>query len=204
MIPIAYARSYSAVVQGQLPKLVACEHCGLEYVYLLERSAQGEGTSFLFLDNAGAQHRAHQRAERRLRAKLERDFDPVPCPACGWYQAAMVPRLRKLRHGWMPKTGVALLPLAVILGLAAAIAQGVAEREPGHAAFAVALLLGAGALAAVAAAPALPLLKWALCRDYDPNAEDVEVRKQRGRERAVPKDDFLRRARRSRPASEVA
>ena len=101
MIPVPVAMSYTAKVKGRQLKLVSCVQCSEEYVYALERAAQAEDTSILFLDNAGAKARAEAAAQAKLNAKLERECDVVPCPACGHIQPDMVKQARRLRHRWM-------------------------------------------------------------------------------------------------------
>lgn len=81
---IPYGMDYTAHLSGSILKMVRCEQCAQDYVYVLTRSAEGQGRSLLFLDNEGARERAASRAERRLREKLERSCDPVPCLHCGW------------------------------------------------------------------------------------------------------------------------
>jgi hypothetical protein len=111
---IPYAMRYSTRLGAQVPKLVTCEECGLEYVYLMKRTAEGEGTSLLFVDNAGAQNRAAQEAHEALIYKLQTSCDAVPCPACGHYQEHMIPRARYHHNRWMLKAGLALVPFAAI------------------------------------------------------------------------------------------
>src|SRR5262249_45380080 len=45
MVPIPYALTYKTTLRGRVPKLVRCEKCSFEYVYLLEMTVAGEGTS---------------------------------------------------------------------------------------------------------------------------------------------------------------
>src|SRR5262245_28452231 len=54
-IPIPTGVDYTSTVTGSVLKQVRCEQCNLEYLYEMTRSARGEGTSLLFLDNEGAQ-----------------------------------------------------------------------------------------------------------------------------------------------------
>lgn len=77
-MPIPYALERTASATGRRPKFVACEKCGTEYVYLMERKGSGSGTSFLFLDNAGAKERAQQIARVSVYKQLEEGQDPIP------------------------------------------------------------------------------------------------------------------------------
>jgi hypothetical protein len=187
---IPYATEYTATLSGSVLKLVPCEHCGAEYVYQLERSAQGSGTSFLFLDNDGAQARASARAEAELRQLLERGVDLVPCPKCGWYQANMLPVARRQAYRGMRNAGLCLLigviPLALIGGLINAAAGGAPGGDPAIpwpvflAGLIVLGLAGAGLLVARVVRSA----------SYDPNAGDVEAHKQLGQSRAMLREEF--------------
>src|SRR5437867_349294 len=98
LIPIgAPGRKYTATVTGQQTKLVACEKCGGEYVYVLKREGKGTGRSPMYLDNAGAAQRASKEAGDDLQRQLKEEDDPVPCPDCGWFQKTMVSDLRYSR-----------------------------------------------------------------------------------------------------------
>lgn len=70
-------------------------------VYRMERRGSGSGTSFLFLDNAGAKERAELEAKHKVNTQLEEEQDPVPCPACAWVQSGMIPHARGRYHVWM-------------------------------------------------------------------------------------------------------
>lgn len=190
MVAIPYALTYTSTLRATVPKLVKCEECGLEYVYLMERVRQGEGTSVLFLDNAGARQRAEEQAQDRLRAALERGCEAVPCPACGRIQDHMVPRARKQYRHWMRVGGLCLFLAAALLFIAG-IVVGLAD-EQARTPTPWPLVLWAAAGACAAAAPALPVARWLLARRHDPNAEDVESRKASGQQRAFTKDDFLK------------
>jgi hypothetical protein len=186
VIPIPYALDYTAKLSGSVPKLVRCEQCSLEYVYLMKRSASGEGTSMLFLDNEGAQARAQSAAERALTTKLDHELDPIPCLACGWYQADMVAEIRKGRLWWMVLVAVGLGILGVILFLMACLVSLIGE-EP-----VAALVMWIGVGLCALGAISLPLARRRLARQYDPNMEDLEQRKQFSATRAITKEAFLK------------
>src|SRR5262245_23015334 len=123
-IPIPYALDYNVTASGAVLKLVRCEHCTAEYIYKLERSATGSGTSLLFLDNTGAHDRASTEAASNLRGKLERGVDVVPCPACGWVQSNMTPKARRQQCRWMLNVGATLAVVGVVAGLLTALTNG--------------------------------------------------------------------------------
>jgi hypothetical protein len=168
-----------------LLKLVHCEHCQKEYVYKLERSATGSGTSMLFLNNRGASARAAAQAQDKLRRSLEEGADLVPCPACGYYQAHMLPLARRGHRRWMLLTGawltLGLIPIALI---AAAIND--AARPPLLSWPVFVALLGPPALLGIG----LMFGKLLLAAAYDPNHADEDTRKQFGQQRAMLREDF--------------
>lgn len=98
MIPVYVRMHYSAVVNGSTYKKVDCEQCGRVFYYQMNRRAMGEGRSAYFLDNDGAQDRAHERAEQHLHMKLDKGCEPVRCPDCGWFQAQMVATIKNRRY----------------------------------------------------------------------------------------------------------
>lgn len=186
IIPIG--TNYTATMSGRLPKLVKCTLCGIGYVYLLERTASGASMSFMFLDEEGARARAAAQAEEVLRKRLEREIDVVPCPACGHVQPEMIPQARKLRLRWLKIAGIVFLPIAAILFVFAMVAA----SSPRPAGGSTAELLWLATACAALCVPGLPMLKFALCYSYDPNAEDVEARKSLGQSRALTQEAFVK------------
>jgi hypothetical protein len=81
------AAKKKAVRSGALLKHVPCENCGTEYVYVLRDTIMARAQA--------SQEEVDRRAEATLRKKLEEGCEPVPCPACGWYQAHMVAHARR-------------------------------------------------------------------------------------------------------------
>jgi hypothetical protein len=106
-VPVVWTK-YTATLRGRVLKLVPCENCSTEYVYVLERKGEGVGTSVYLLNEAEAQGHAVAAAEDTLREYLENDFDPVPCPVCGHYQRYMFPKL------YEPAPWLAVARLAVL------------------------------------------------------------------------------------------
>lgn len=114
-IPIG--QTSTATVTGRMCKFCQCEGFTTEYVYVVERTAQGSGSSLLFLDNDGARNRASERAEKNLEAELEKAVDTVACPKCGWLQAAMVAAEKGRRLGWCLWASIPLSVILLIVGL---------------------------------------------------------------------------------------
>lgn len=108
-IPIG--KSFQCTATGSTIRRTRCEACGKEFSYPVECSAKGGGFSLLFLDDVGAAARARERAETRLRKALQESVGLAPCPACGWYQSAMV---RQARRSAVWPLSLAVLFLGVV------------------------------------------------------------------------------------------
>lgn len=101
MVPIVvFWTNYTATVHGKVFKLVPCEHCNIEYVYVLEREGIGAGTSVYGLNDQAAEANAESGANEALEQYLANDFDPIPCPSCGHYQKFMFPKLMETQSPW--------------------------------------------------------------------------------------------------------
>jgi hypothetical protein len=108
--------NYRASVTGNVLKKVTCECCGAHYSYQITRQVQGEASSLIGLDNAGAQERAQVSADTQLRNELEASVELVPCPQCGWVQHDMLALARLKYREWMKGLGVlALLAAALVI-----------------------------------------------------------------------------------------
>ena len=113
MVPIpVFWTQYTATRYGSVLKIVPCENCSTEYVYMMEREGSGVGTSMYMLNNEGAADHATSAADDTLKSVLENDFDPVPCPVCGHYQRYMFQKLRETKRLW----GAASTLLLTLLG----------------------------------------------------------------------------------------
>jgi hypothetical protein len=76
----------------------------------------------------------------------------------------MVQKARTLKYRWMKKTALFLFPVPILLGMAGFIAL-LVENGLGPRSLVLLTLAGLAALAG----PGLPLLRYLLIRDYDPN-----------------------------------
>ena len=94
LIPIPVGVKRVATVQGAALKLVVCEECDSRYGYRIRLEAQGEDHDLLFVDREGSESRAQQNAEETLTKQKQNCILPVPCPACGHYQADMASLLK--------------------------------------------------------------------------------------------------------------
>jgi hypothetical protein len=89
--------NYVEKVAGQQRRDVTCEHCGTEYVYFVRLETTGTEHSVYGINEAAARASAVRQAKYKLKWELRNTHLPVPCPACGWYQADMVRLLRYRR-----------------------------------------------------------------------------------------------------------
>jgi hypothetical protein len=187
-MPIPYAQTYTATMRGRAVKVVNCEQCRAEYVYFMEREAIGQGTSVLFLDNEGASGRAASDAERSLNRMLAEDCDPVPCPACGWYQKPMVQLLRKQYRHWMLWTGGLLLIGSFVAGIVLYLnLVNIHGSNPTVTSVTVGILLFS-----IPVGLGLMILRRVLAANFDPNCEDLETRKQVAAEKGMLKIELER------------
>jgi hypothetical protein len=201
-IRIPYAWRYTARISRATRKLVRCENCHVEYAYRMERVGSGSGTSLLFLDNQGAQDRATQQAANELSGLLWRECDAVPCPACGWYQQAMIDALRRDHRQWMQATGLVLLTVSLI-SLVIAYVNWLPNFPHGPVApWLVPTSLIGGVMTGVVGVGLL-IARAKLAAGYDPNATDPQTRIASGRLRALLKEELEEQPDRLLSASEA-
>lgn len=118
-VPIPFGTRHTAVVEGSIDRLVVCEQCGIEYVFMVEGTAEAASTALLFSDESTARAVACQNAEQALVVQLRNAVEPVPCPSCGHYQAAMVTRMKSNHLNWMYQLGIFVWILVPVLLLVA-------------------------------------------------------------------------------------
>lgn len=186
MVPIPYARSYTATVRGAILKFVACEQCHAQFIYHMEREASGSGTSLLFLDNEGASRRASVGAESALQTMLQSECDPVPCPDCGWYQEHMHATIRKAYHRWLFYLGIVLL----IAGCTALVGTQIVSGRRPPADDSTIQLFQIATVLLPALGVGLIVTRWILAKGHDPNSGDVAQRLEIGKQLALRKADF--------------
>jgi hypothetical protein len=80
--------STTSQVEGQATAHVVCEQCGVTFFYTAKRS--GEGDHISLLPSARATKAADEVAYKNLQKALAKATDLVACPACSWFQSAMV------------------------------------------------------------------------------------------------------------------
>jgi hypothetical protein len=179
-IPIPIGTHYTSMVAGSAFRAVKCENCQSTYIYYKASLTSGVGTSLLFADNEGARQRAETRANEALKRSLEKEVDPIPCPACGWYQQRMVERLREEQYAWMLVTCLVLFVAFVVLLLVAWLSFALNANPPPWtpAVLFAGLLTGACSFAAYVG-------KKIRSSQFDPNSTDIEERKNAGKSRAM-------------------
>jgi hypothetical protein len=190
MVPIPYALTTTVTVEGRIPKLVLCEQCGEQFVYLLKRQAQGEGTSLLFLDNDGAKHRAEGRAQEALIDLINRAHDPIPCPQCGRIQTNMIPRAKRLHRKKMGQAGVICLIVAIIVFVLGFFVE--ATDKFGERTVLILIFYGSG-IGMVLLGLTLLIRRKILARRFDPNDGPVEGRLEFARTVAMRLADWEKR-----------
>ncbi|HEY7428293.1 MAG TPA: hypothetical protein VH682_28930 [Gemmataceae bacterium] len=187
-IPIIWTK-YTATVRGRVLKLVPCENCATEYVYVLEREAEGVRTRVYLTNGGEAADDAAAAADDTLRQYLENDFDPVPCPVCGHYQRHMFPKLYE-SPAWLPVVRLA----AVVGGSVTAVValyetltylQRLGGDALGRMAVAWAVLAAFVLIVVV-----LGVVERSRDRRFDPNAGDPQARIAEGQRRAVTRAEF--------------
>jgi hypothetical protein len=191
MVPIpVFWTKYTATMRGSVLKVVLCENCSTEYVYVLEREGSGVGTSLYRLNNEGAAGHAASAAEDTLQSVLENDFDPVPCPACGHYQRYMFPKLLETKGLWGPAVTVVVL-LVGCLDTVSALSWSVAYlQHPNDHAFWRMVVTWSILLLLCLIGLGLSLVKQSRIRRFDPNLEDQQARIAKGRARAITRAEF--------------
>ena len=191
MIPIpVFWTKYTATMQGRNLKVVACENCATEYVYILEREASGVGTSVYMLNNEGAAGHAQSAAGDTLKEVLDNDFDPVPCPACGHYQRYMFPKLRETKGMGVVVITIALLMIGGIATVGALKCSLDYLLRPSEADFPSMITAWSVLLVACFIGLGLSILNKRQIRRFDPNAADQQARIAIGRNRAVTRAEF--------------
>jgi hypothetical protein len=188
-IPVFWT-NYTATMHGQVLKLVPCENCPTEYVYVMEREGSGVGTSVYLLNEEGAQDHAVSAAEDTLREYLANDFDPVPCPVCGHYQRYMFPKLLGTRSLWSLAATAAVLVVGILSAVSAAYwGINYLERPNDRALWRLAAACSVLAVVGLIGA-GLSAIQRARVRRFDPNTEDQQARIEKGRRRAVTRAEF--------------
>lgn len=168
-------------------KIVNCENCRLEYVYLLCREAEAAANTMEVWDPDETTQLATDRANSELQQTMTKAQDAVPCPACGWYQQSMVPLIRAAHLAWMRFVGALLLYVAGIL-TALLIVQVVGARIQNEVPTYASLLQAAICFGCVGFG--LIFVRRYLANGVDPNESDPDARIKLGMRLAKSKKEF--------------
>ena len=168
---------YRAFRFGAISKYVCCEHCGTDFAYTMIRHAEGHGTSYYFLDEAGAEERANRRAESKVQSALANEVEPVECPKCGRFQADMVQEARRRRWSWLRPFWAVVAPVVLVpmFFCGGMYVNGVVSALP--IVPWVSIVYATIALAGLIAV--LPLVRFLFSLRYDPNRDTAEQRRAR-------------------------
>ena len=100
---------------------VRCEKCGCAYHYELIRRGEGLASAIYWIASESARRRAAGRAQALLDEYLAKGIDPVACPDCGWFQAAMVREFQGRHYVWLAMAGTVIrwMAGAILIILAA-------------------------------------------------------------------------------------
>lgn len=176
---IIFWKNFTATRFGVARRQVECEQCRAGYEYTLQRQVQGHGISWYCLMNDWAAEVAESRASARLAKALAYEVDPIPCPACGYFQRNMVREARRRCLKWMSWrfVGLALLLYPVVCLFFLIIPNGVLDDEGPVIPWPVfyACLGGIGALIALA-----PFFRPLLALPYNPNRDSESARIRKG------------------------
>jgi hypothetical protein len=113
-------------------------------------------------------------ARDALRKALEKGCDPVPCPACGWYQRDMVKKAGQRKYMWLHVVSAVLFMIGVLFSLPV-VGVAFAGESPPPPDFFVFLWIWGSTLAAFTFCLVLGfLLPWT----FDPNKGDMETRRR--------------------------
>jgi len=189
MIPVFWTK-YTATTHGSALKVVPCENCSTEYVYVLEREGSGVGTSVYSLNNEGAASHAQAAAQDTLQSVLENDFDPVPCPACGHYQRYMFPKLLDTKWMWIHVVMLVVVVIGCLGAVNALYRSATYLQQPNDQAFGKVVTAWTVLLLLCLLGLGLSFVKQYKIRHFNPNLADQQARLALGRSRAITRAEF--------------
>jgi hypothetical protein len=97
----------------------------------------------------------------------------------------MIAKARRLHRRWMMDWGICLIACLMAFGYIGVLANSLSERLTGESVMSLQTIAGLVACVALLAI-GLIIGQIMLARGYNPNDQDVEIRKQAGRSRAEP------------------
>lgn len=178
---------YSVTRTTAVFPLVRCDHCGKEYIYYLEVSAESTQWTLYSWDDRGAYDRASKDSERKLAEQARTQFLVVSCPKCRKFQPYMV------RPAAMLAYGPPIAKLVLICGTGVCIGFGsfvILSLLPGWLPVAT-LVLVASISIPVALSVIYAILASSRARNFDPNSMPLPPRIAQLVDVGVPKEEFL-------------
>ncbi len=110
-----FSTNMAVRVEGGVWRHEQCQECGKGYRYYVKKAVTRSRQAPYNLNKSGAERAARKAAEKALAKRFDTEVEPVPCPTCGGYQAAMVPAVFAERFRWVSRAFTAALCLAAIL-----------------------------------------------------------------------------------------
>ncbi len=184
---IPLVRDHTETVAGVAIRPVTCEYCGEQFVYVLSREVSETAVGLMTVDQS-AREAAKATAEENLDQQLAEGVDPVPCPRCGRYQAAMVEEIRQWKYLWMFLLGLVgfICPFGVFVYLIGIRFQLATLSATAWFVIAVATIVG----------PLFGSLMWWLrgwrARQFDPNSKNLRDPWAVAEGRTMSQDEFDR------------
>ncbi len=180
----------TVTVEGKVPQVIPCQHCGKEFLYFMRQRASAETPElFMAIGLAEAERKAREIAQRRLAGKLYRNrFNAVPCRHCFRFQSFMRGEAAREKYSAnsVPATVLVVLGgIACVIGVIVAALSN-SNQTPGLVAVGVGLgviLIGTGVGRGHRARRAA----------YDPNTQPEVEREKLARERCLTWEEFYRK-----------
>ena len=188
---------YTATAQGDRQKFVRCEHCSVEFVYVMQREATGAfnqadmfaGESMI-TNNDSAVAQAKSAAVETLASVLDNDFDTVPCPACGCYQRYMFPKLLGNTGLWVRLLLLAVIVIGCLAAVIALYRTTIYLLHPTDDGFGQLVTAWFVLLPLGLAGAGLSIVSKVQIRRFNPNVGDAHARIAIGRQRAVTREEL--------------
>lgn len=156
---------FTSIATGRRVIHVSCEKCGREFYYELVRHGVGSASAPYYLGQGSAKRRAETSAQKKLKRRLDRESELVPCPKCNWVNESMIEGFRRTSYRQLGSYAWALGAI-VTVAMFVTLSLINSKRPDGAAPLvAVAVAVGTGA---VCAAPLL-LVQYFLRHGINPN-----------------------------------
>ena len=171
-------KGWDVTIVSSEPRIVVCEKCEAEYVYILEVSGSGSQGAWLGFQNEGAKKKAEKKAQKDVREQLRTNAEAVPCPECAHYQDHMISVAKKQHAGILTLATIILVIGGPILGFILLITKAgdMLWLWAGLAGIVLGLFTGLGA--------------YYQYSSFEPNEQPKKTRFAIADEKAMLRDDF--------------